>query len=154
MPRCSSAQRSVASAWREKRKQVVSRVRGICDDVTCPFLHWSSLKWFRTFRMTFRNVEYLINIKINKHFTFIFSRSNCLQQCVAWYSLMKLHSLSLNHLRNDKTVDTRSQQSKINYRSSLSFALSVRNYDTYSPAPAAENNFWWSSEVCMETNLY
>ncbi len=39
MPRCSSAQRSVASAWREKRKQVVSRVRGICDDVTCPFLH-------------------------------------------------------------------------------------------------------------------
>ncbi len=39
MPRCSSAQRSVASAWREKRKQVVSRVRGVCDDVTCPFLH-------------------------------------------------------------------------------------------------------------------
>ncbi len=39
MPRYSSAQRSVASAWREKRKQVVSRVRGVCDDVTCPFLH-------------------------------------------------------------------------------------------------------------------
>ncbi len=39
MPRCSSAQRSVASAWRKKRKQVVSRVRGVCDDVTCPFLH-------------------------------------------------------------------------------------------------------------------
>ncbi len=39
MPRCSSAQRSVASAWREKCKQVVSRVRGVCDDVTCPFLH-------------------------------------------------------------------------------------------------------------------
>ncbi len=39
MPRCSSAQRSVASAWREKRKQVVSRVRGICDDVTMPVLH-------------------------------------------------------------------------------------------------------------------
>ncbi len=39
MPRCSSAQRSVASAWREKRKQVVYRVRGVCDDVTCPFLH-------------------------------------------------------------------------------------------------------------------
>ncbi len=39
MPRCSSAQRSVASAWREKLKQVVSRVRGVCDDVTCPFLH-------------------------------------------------------------------------------------------------------------------
>ncbi len=37
--RCSSAQRSVESAWREKRKQVVSRVRGVCDDVTCPFLH-------------------------------------------------------------------------------------------------------------------
>ncbi len=35
MPRCSSAQRSVASAWREKRTQVVSRVRGVCDDVTC-----------------------------------------------------------------------------------------------------------------------
>ncbi len=39
MPRCSSAQRSVVSAWREKCKQVVSRVRGVCDDVTCPFLH-------------------------------------------------------------------------------------------------------------------
>ncbi len=39
MPRCSSAQRSVASAWGEKCKQVVSRVRGVCDDVTCPFLH-------------------------------------------------------------------------------------------------------------------
>ncbi len=39
MPRCSSAQRSVASAWREKCKQVVSGVRGVCDDVTCPFLH-------------------------------------------------------------------------------------------------------------------
>ncbi len=38
MPRCSSAQRSVASAWREKRKQVVSRVRGVCDDVTLPVL--------------------------------------------------------------------------------------------------------------------
>ncbi len=37
MPRCSSA--SVASAWREKHKQVMSRVRGVCDDVTCPFLH-------------------------------------------------------------------------------------------------------------------
>ncbi len=34
-----NAQRSVASAWREKRKQVVSGVRGVCDDVTCPFLH-------------------------------------------------------------------------------------------------------------------
>ncbi len=32
-------QRSVASAWREKCKQVVSGVRGDCDDVTCPFLH-------------------------------------------------------------------------------------------------------------------
>ncbi len=39
MPRCSSAQRSVASVWKEKCKQVVSRVRGVCDDVTCPFLH-------------------------------------------------------------------------------------------------------------------
>ncbi len=39
MPRCSSAQRSVASAWGEKCKQVVSGVRGACDDVTCPFLH-------------------------------------------------------------------------------------------------------------------
>ncbi len=39
MPRCSSAQRSVVSAWGEKCKQVVSRVRGVCDDVTCPFLH-------------------------------------------------------------------------------------------------------------------
>ncbi len=39
MPRCSSAQRSVAFAWREKCKQVVSGVRGVCDDVTCPFLH-------------------------------------------------------------------------------------------------------------------
>ncbi len=37
--RCSSAQRSVAFAWREKCKQVVSGVRGVCDDVTCPFLH-------------------------------------------------------------------------------------------------------------------
>ncbi len=39
MPRCSSAQRSVASACGEKCKQVVSGVRGVCDDVTCPFLH-------------------------------------------------------------------------------------------------------------------
>ncbi len=39
MPRCSSSQRSVASAWGEKCKQVVSGVRGVCDDVTCPFLH-------------------------------------------------------------------------------------------------------------------
>ncbi len=31
--------RSVASAWGEKRKQVVSRVRGVCEDVTCPLLH-------------------------------------------------------------------------------------------------------------------
>ncbi len=38
MPRCSSAQRSVASATWEKCKQVVSRVRGVCEDVTCPFL--------------------------------------------------------------------------------------------------------------------
>ncbi len=44
MPRCSSAQRSVASAWREKRKQVVSRVRGVGDDVTCPFLHSGVVK--------------------------------------------------------------------------------------------------------------
>ncbi len=36
MSRCSSAQRPVASAWREKCKQVVS---GVCnDDVTCPFI--------------------------------------------------------------------------------------------------------------------
>ncbi len=39
VPRCSSAQRYVVSAWREKCRQVVSRVRGVCDDVTCPFLH-------------------------------------------------------------------------------------------------------------------
>ncbi len=39
MPRCSSAQRSVAFAWGEKCKQVVSGVRGVCGDVTCPFLH-------------------------------------------------------------------------------------------------------------------
>ncbi len=39
MPRCSSAQRSVASALGEKCKQVLSGVRGVCDDVTCLFLH-------------------------------------------------------------------------------------------------------------------
>ncbi len=48
MPRCSSAQRSVASAWREKRKQVVSRVRGVCDDVTCPFLHSGVVQILKT----------------------------------------------------------------------------------------------------------
>ncbi len=38
MTRCSRAQRSVASVWGEKCKQVVSGVRGVCDDVTCPIL--------------------------------------------------------------------------------------------------------------------
>ncbi len=39
MPRCSGAQRSVVFAWSEKCKKAVSRVRGVCDDVTCPFIH-------------------------------------------------------------------------------------------------------------------
>ncbi len=37
IPRCSRAQRSVASSCREKCKQVVSGVRWVCDDVTCRF---------------------------------------------------------------------------------------------------------------------
>ncbi len=38
MTRCSRAQRSVASVWGKRCKQVVSGVRGVCDDVTCPIL--------------------------------------------------------------------------------------------------------------------
>ncbi len=39
MPGCPSAQRSVKSACGVKYKQVVAGVRGVSDDVTCPFLH-------------------------------------------------------------------------------------------------------------------
>lgn len=97
--------------------------------------------------ITFMNVEVLKNIKVNMHFTFIFNAiSSCLQCGIRLYSIMNYNeiaftAISLIHQRNDKTVDTWSQQRKINYRNSLSFALSVRNYDTYSPTPATEINF-------------
>ncbi len=44
MLRCYSAQISVLSAGREKCKQVVSSVRGDCEDVTCPFHHSGVVK--------------------------------------------------------------------------------------------------------------
>ncbi len=83
MPRCSSAQRSVASAWREKRKQVVSRVRGICDDVTCPFLHSGVVQILKAGQVHTNDPSCCPNSPLQSSYIFLFDK-NTVKAVILW----------------------------------------------------------------------